>query len=33
MNPIYCDEIQGDLDAMGLDAELIPVMHDEVLVG
>ena len=32
MNPIYCGEIQEDLDAMGLDAELIPVMYDEVLV-
>ncbi len=33
MNPIYCDEIQRDLDQMNLDAELIPVTHDEVLVG
>jgi len=25
MNPIYCDEIQRDLDRMGIAARLIPV--------
>jgi hypothetical protein len=25
MNPIYCDEIQRDLDRMGLSAELVPI--------
>ena len=25
MNPIYCDEIQQDLDRMGVTAELMPV--------
>jgi hypothetical protein len=25
MNPIYCDEIQRDLNRMGVTAELIPV--------
>jgi hypothetical protein len=25
MNPIYCNEIQRDLDGMGITAELMPV--------
>jgi hypothetical protein len=25
MNPIYCEEIQRDLDSMGVCAELLPV--------